>query len=100
MVKFVIAFRQPAQPDAFESAFQDFLSLAERMPDLLRRQVLHVAGAPRGTAAYYRVLELYFQDQPTMQQALWSAQGQEAGRELGRFEPNTLEVFYGYVYEA
>lgn len=100
MVKFVIAFKHPTQPEAFENAFQDFLALAERMPNIQRRQVLHVVGAPQGKADYYRLLELYFADQPTLEQSLISPQGQEAGRELARFEANTLEVFYGHVYEA
>lgn len=100
MVKFVIAFKQPAQPEAFENAYQDFLALVERMPDIQRKQVLHVVGSPRGQADYYRLLELYFADLPTLEQSLASSQGQEAARELSRFEPHTLEAFLGHVYEA
>lgn len=100
MVKFVIAFKHPAHPEAFENAFQDFLALVERMPDIQRRQVMHVVGAPQGKAGYYRVLEIYFADQSTLERSLLSPQGQEAGRELARFEAHTIEAFYGHVYEA
>jgi len=100
MVKFVVCFRHPASPEGFENVFQDFLALVERMPGIQRRQVMHVVGAPQGRAHYGRVLELYFADQPALEQALLSPQGQEAGRELGRFDAGSLEVFFGHVFEA
>lgn len=99
MVKFVIAFRLPADASAFENHYQDFLALAERMPDIQRRQVVHVLGSPQGTAPYFRMIELYFADLPTLQVALMTPGGQEAGRELAKFDPDSVVMLYGDVYE-
>ena len=99
MVKLCVGFRTPANATAFENAYQDFLALVERMPNLLRRQVHHVLGSPQGQAPYARVLELYFANLPTLQASLMSSAGQEAGKELARFGAGNLDIWYGDVYE-
>jgi uncharacterized protein (TIGR02118 family) len=99
MVKFCVSFKAAADASQFENAYQDFLALAERMPDVKRRQVVHVLGSPQGEPLYYRVLELYFSDIDTLQQALLSPQGQEAGRELARFPAGSVDLSFGDVYE-
>lgn len=100
MVKFVVCFKHPADASAFETVYQNFLALCERIPELMRQQVVHVLGAPQGKANYYRILELYFSDQDTLQTALLTPQGQEAGSELTRFESGSLEIYYGDFYES
>ncbi len=100
MFKFMILFKQPDDPTAFENAYNDLLALMERMPDIQRRQVIHVVGSPTGPAAYFRILEVYFRDQAQMQVAMRSAQGQEAGAELQkRFAPGSFELLFAEVYE-
>lgn len=100
MIKFMILFDQPEDPENFENVYQDLLALLERMPNIMRRQVVHVTDSPQGAPKVYRILELYFLSMPLMQDALLSAVGQEAGRELnGRLSPDTFQVFYADVYE-
>jgi uncharacterized protein (TIGR02118 family) len=99
MIKFVVAFRQPATQTDFENAYNDFLALVERMPSIKRRQVVHVTGSPRGEAPYYRLMELYFEHDTALKAALLSDEGQEAGNELARFEPGSFDVFFAEVYE-
>ena len=70
MIKFMIVFDQPADVDSFESVYQDFLALVERMPNILRRQVVHITGSPQGTPQFYRVLEIYFASPQAQQEAL------------------------------
>lgn len=100
MVKFVIAFRQPQDAAAFEDRYQNFLALAERMPSLQRRQVVHLLGSPQGYAPYERLLELYFSNLDVLQAALLSPIGQEAGAELAKFPASSADLWYGEVYEA
>ncbi|MCS6836400.1 MAG: EthD family reductase [Anaerolineae bacterium] len=100
MIKFVIAFRKPQDSATFEDRYQDFLALAERMPSLLRRQVVHVLGSPQGQSTYERLLELYFSSVDVMQAALLSPIGQEAGAELAKFPAASADMWYGDVYEA
>ena len=99
MFKFVVQFAAPDDAFAFEDAYTDFLALVERMPNIRRRQVLHVIGSPQGEAPYFRALELYFDDEAAMQQALLSPVGQEAGAELARFGNSVDRMLYGDVYE-
>jgi len=99
MIKFMILFHQPTDPDDFENVFQDFLALIERMPNILRRQVVHVTGSPKGLPQYYRILELYFESPEKQEEALLSPIGQEAGKELSRLPEGTAELLFADVYE-
>ncbi len=99
MIKFMIVFDQPADVDSFESVFQDFLALVERMPNILRRQVVHITGSPQGTPQFYRVLEIYFASPQAQQEALMSAIGQEAGKELDQLPAGSVQLLFADVYE-
>jgi uncharacterized protein (TIGR02118 family) len=100
MVKFIITFRKPQNIAVFENAYNDFLALIERMPNITRRQVVNVLGGPVGEAPYYRILEVYFESLEKLESSLKSKQGQEAGSELGRrFVKGSYEAFFAEVYE-
>ena len=99
MIKFMVLFRQPDNAERFESIYQDFLALVERMPDIRRRQVVHVTGSPGGVAEYFRILEIYFDSLEIQTEALMSDAGQEAGAELYRLPKDSFELLYADVYE-
>lgn len=99
MIKFVILFRTPDDPDTFENTYNDFLALVERMPAIHRRQVALTLGSPLGQPPYYRILELYYESQAYLQASLLSPAGQEAGAELARFGAGNTEIFFCEVYE-
>ncbi|MCY4072629.1 MAG: EthD family reductase [Chloroflexi bacterium] len=99
MIKFMIVFDQPEDPENFENVYQDFLALVERMPHILRRQVVHITGSPQGTPKFYRILELYFESVGTQQDALMSEIGQEAGQELSRLPQDAVQLLFADVYE-
>ena len=99
MIKFIVMFRQPENAERFENTYQDFLALVERIPDIRRRQVVHVKGSPGGAPQYYRILEIYFDSQEIMQAALLSEAGQEAGAELYRLPKDSFELLFADVYE-
>jgi len=99
MFKFMMIFRQPKDENNFENRYQDLLALVERMPDVKRRQVVHVAGSPQGLSSYYRILEVYFNDKQVMEKSLLSPAGQEAGGELTKFPSGSFEMIFADVYE-
>lgn len=100
MVKFIILFLKPAKVDAFETAYNEFLALVENMPDVARRQVVHVQGSPTGFAPYYRILEIYFPDMATLEASLRSKAGQDAGAALSQqFPARSFEAVFAEVYE-
>ena len=99
MIKFMILFGPPEDAERFENVYQDFLALVERMPNILRRQVVHVTGSPQGAPEVYRILELYFQSTETQTEALMSDAGQEAGTELQRLPKDSFQLLFTDVYE-
>jgi hypothetical protein len=100
MIKFMILFQKPVALDTFEMAYNDLLALIERMPHITRRQVIDVLGSPVGAPRYYRILEVYYNDQTQMEESLRSKAGQEAGSELSRrFIPGKFETMFAEVYE-
>ncbi len=98
MIKFVVMFRDIEGED-FDNAYHDFLALVERMPDILRRQAVHVIGSPQGAPPYQRGLEIYFETEDILRASLMSTAGQEAGNELGRFAEGSFDVYFSEVYE-
>jgi len=99
MIKFVVMFRETAIDENFDNAYNDFLALVERMPDIQRRQAIHVIGSPTGNAPYHRGLELYFETQDILKASLMSKAGQEAGNELARFVEGSFDVYFSEVFE-
>ncbi|TVR24336.1 MAG: hypothetical protein EA396_01615 [Anaerolineaceae bacterium] len=101
MFKFMIIFHQPqpTQIRDFEKAYTALLAHVEQMPDIIRRQVSSVAGSPTGASPYYRILEVYFQDRPTMEAAMRSSAGQLAGAQLAQFPEGVFEMAFADVYE-
>lgn len=99
MVKLMLIFRHPADITSFENSYNDLLALIERMPGIERRQVNAVIGSPSGPSPFYRILEVYFADQRTMELSLITPIGQEAGGQMMTFPPGSFEMLFAEVYE-
>lgn len=99
MVKLMMIFRQPADVERFENSYNDLLALVERMPGIVRRQVVSITGSPTGASPYYRILEVYFEDRRTMELSMITPIGQEAGGQLLTFPPGSFEMAFAEVYE-
>lgn len=99
MIKFVVNFRAPRDFEKFDNTYNDFLALVERMPRIQRRQAIHVLGSPNGKTPYHRALEIYFESEADLREALLSTQGQEAGNELGKFEQGSFDVYFAEIFE-
>ena len=99
MIKFMILFGTPEDAESFENVYQDFLALIERMPNIRRRQVVHVTGSPQGAPKVHRILEIYFDSTDAQTEALMSPMGQEAGKELRRLPEDSYQLLLADVYE-
>jgi uncharacterized protein (TIGR02118 family) len=82
MVKLVVAYKKPKDPNEFERLYQEeHLPLAARIPYVSKIGLGKVAGTPDGSPApYHRIAELYFEDAATLNKALGSDEGQKAAR--------------------
>lgn len=99
MIKFMILFSPAEDAESFENIYEDFLALIERMPNIQRRQVAHVTGSPQGKPQIHRILEIYFESVEAQTEALMSAVGQEAGKELQRLPDDSYQLLFTDVYE-
>ena len=99
MFKFMILFHQPDDIMAFEPIYNQLLAMIETMPDVTRRQVNSVSGSPTGKSPYYRILEVYYENQQTMNNSLNSDAGQEAGSQLNALPDGSFEMIFAEVYE-
>lgn len=99
MIKLTILYRQPADLEAFESFYNANLALMEQLPGVVRREASMIMGAPGGASAFYRMLELYFDDFAAFDAAMRSPQGEAAGKHLMAHAAELSELFYAEVYE-
>lgn len=90
--KISFVYSNPADPDAFEAAYQDQVALARKLPGLIRLQASKVWPKEDGSPTpAYRMLDLYFADY-----AAASAAAAQAGPLVGA----TLEHATGGVVIA
>lgn len=99
MHKFMMIFYQPLNPERFEDSYNSLLALVERMPYILRRQVITVTGSPMGQSNILRILEVYYESSAKMQESLMSPPGQEAGGQIATFPQGSFEMVFADVYE-
>jgi uncharacterized protein (TIGR02118 family) len=82
MVKAVVLYRPPEDPDAFERYYAEtHTALATAIPGLQRFEAAQAIATPDGGAVpYQRIAELTFEDMDPLQAGLGSEQGQAAQR--------------------
>jgi hypothetical protein len=100
MVKLIVLLRQTnvRAPD-YEAGYNDFLIKVDRLPGMLRKAVCGVYAGPGGPAPYHTVVEAFFPDPPTMQAALLSPPGVEAGQALNAFAGADSITLFAEVME-
>jgi uncharacterized protein (TIGR02118 family) len=87
MVKVLVLYGEPSDPDAFEDHYANtHLPLAAKIKGVSRFEAGRVIGTPDGQPApYYRIAELWFEDAEQMQAALGSPEGQKTVADIGNF---------------
>jgi uncharacterized protein (TIGR02118 family) len=88
-VKLVVMYTQPADPAGFDDHyFGVHMPLVAKLPGLLRAETGKVTAALDGVEqTYYRITELYFADQASMEAALGSPEGGETAKDYGQIAP-------------
>lgn len=87
MVKLTLLYGHPADAVSFESYYAGtHLPLAAKIPSVRRAEFSLVTGALDGSSSpYYRIAELYFDDDRQMKAAMGSADGRAAVADLSNF---------------
>lgn len=98
MVKLVAIFSRPPDPDSFEDHYgQVHLPLIEKLPGLKRLETSKVTGAPMTTTQFYRMAEMYFDDNQAMNASLMSPEGIAAAKDLMSFAKNIVQMFFAEI---
>jgi len=87
MVKLTLLYGHPADAVSFESYYaKTHLPLAAKISSVRRAEFSLVTGALDGSSSpYYRIAELYFDDDQQMKAAMGSADGRAAVADLSNF---------------
>ena len=100
MVKLVAIYRVPEDVEAFDKHyFEVHGPLAEKMPGLIKMEVGKVYGTPAGESDLHLIAEMYFETKEALMEALSSAEGRAAGKDLRGFAGNVVSMHFVEVVE-
>jgi uncharacterized protein (TIGR02118 family) len=99
MVKVTVLYGPPADPAAFEDHYANtHVPLAAKMPNVRRFEASRVIGTPDGgDPPYYRLAELWFDSQESLQEAMGSPEGQATVADISNFATGGATVLVGAI---
>jgi uncharacterized protein (TIGR02118 family) len=99
MVKAVVLYRPPEDPDAFERYYAEtHTALAKAIPGLQRFEAAQAIATPDGGAVpYQRIAELTFEDMDALQAGLGSEKGQAAVNDIANFATGGVTIFFAEI---
>jgi uncharacterized protein (TIGR02118 family) len=99
MVKAVVLYGHPENPDAFERHYAEtHTPLAEAIPGLRRFEAARGFATPDGSAVpYQRIAELMFDDMDALQAGMGSSEGQAAVDDLQNFASGGVTIFFAEI---
>jgi uncharacterized protein (TIGR02118 family) len=101
MVKLVVLYGPPADPDAFERHYADTHNeLATAVPGLRRFEAARGIATPDGSdLPYQRIAELTFDDLEALQAGMSSDEGQAAVNDIPNFATGGVTIFIAEIDE-
>ncbi|WP_232698865.1 EthD family reductase [Brevibacillus daliensis] len=100
MYKLVAVYKKPEDVEAFDRHyFEVHAPLAEKMPGLIKMEVSKVVGAPGGESNLHLIAEMYFDSKEAVLEALSSAEGRAAGKDLMGFAGKVVAMHIAEVLE-
>ena len=99
MVKLVVLYGRPEDPDAFERYYADtHTALAKAVPGLRRFEAARGVATRDGTEVpYQRIAELTFDDVEALQAGIASEQGQAAVNDVPNFATGGVTIFIAEI---
>jgi uncharacterized protein (TIGR02118 family) len=99
MVRFLVMYSQPDDPDAFERHYRDLhIPLAKKLPGLRRYAISRNVRTIRGGQEYYLVAELDWDDMESLQQDFQSPEGRATAEDVAKLAPEGK--VQSFIYEA
>ncbi len=100
MIKLVALFKKPADTVAFDEHYEKIhLPLVNKMPGMKKIEVSEITGAPMTQPQFYRMAEMYFENQQALNASMMSAEGIAAAKDLMGFAKEIVQMFFAEVEE-
>jgi uncharacterized protein (TIGR02118 family) len=98
-IKLVVLYTQPADGDAFDEHYLGVHApLVHKVPGLLRFEGARIVAAPDGgEQTFFRIAELYFDDQAALEAALGSDEGRATAADFEQIAPPGSRMFVAAV---
>ena len=94
MIRFLITYDQPTDPEAFDRHYREVHEpLTRRLPDVMTYTVHRQPRTVRG-AAYYQVVELTWPDPDTAEAAFASPEGRATAADMVNLDAPTRSCLY------
>ena len=102
MVSLTAVYSRPDDPAAFDKHyFGTHLSLAKKMPGLIRCDVARCKGAPMPDADLpHLVAHLYFKDMETLKTSMASPEGKAAAKDVMSFAAKYVKMYFMELVEG
>jgi len=99
MLKVTVLYGHPADAGAFEDYYtRTHMPIAARIPRIARKEFTRfLAGSDGSRPAFYRMVELYFESEARLQEALGSPEAQAAIADIPNFATGGATVLIGAV---
>ena len=98
MVKLVALFKKPLDASSFEEHYMNIhIPLIKRMPAMKKFEEMKITGALMGHPQFYRMAEMYFDDQQALNASMMSPEGIAAAKDLMSFAQELVEIFIADV---
>ncbi len=98
MIQFIVMYRQPVDPAAFDDAYWNtHVPLAKQIPNLRALKVSKFWPGKDGPAKYYQMAVLEFADKDAFKAAMRSPENAAAGENLMGFAKDLLEIYTAEV---
>ena len=94
MVKLIVQYGQPTDPEAFEKYYAEtHMPIASKIEGVESVEISKVAGTPDGSEpSQYRMAELYFNSMQDLQANMGSPEGQAAVNDIPNFATGGVDV--------
>jgi len=94
MVRLIVLYNQPDDPEAFDAHYRDVHTpIVERYPKLRSLRLTKVAGVAGRPAPFYLMAEMLFDSDQDLADAVASAPSAESARDLRSFAQAGVSIF-------